>query len=382
MLLGYTKEKLEDKVAIKTASEIAHQPHMWEKTYEIVKNNQHIQALVDSFSNDVNATIIFAGAGSSEFVGNISKTIISQHVDCTVLSIPTTDIITNISDYINSKERTLMISFGRSGSSPESMGAVDVTNNYFDTVTHLAITCNKDGDLSNYAKNNENGYSIVLPDKTNDLGFAMTSSFTSMLLATILLFNKDLNSKDIFNLNDLTNLLINERALKIDEIVKGFDFDRIVYLGSGQNKEVGKEVNLKMLELTKGEVVGIYDSYLGFRHGPKSFLNKKTLLVTFMSNDEYINKYEVDLINEIINEKKHGELFIANPLGDIKLISSAIDYSNSVNESINNELLALYYIVVGQLLSFYKSIKHEVTTDNPFPEGNLNRVVHGVKMHY
>ena len=381
MILGYTKEKLASKSAIKTAEEIFHQPNMWEETFQIVKKSSEIQSLVNQYLIDKDATIVFAGAGSSEFVGNIAKAIVTQYAKCKVLSIPTTDIITNLGNYSKSEEKTLMISFGRSGSSPESIGAIDVANKFYDSVVHLAITCNKDGDLSNYAKSNKNGFSVVLPDKTNDLGFAMTSSFTSMLLAAILLFNKKISLDEIKGLNELTQSLLDNNYSDIEKIVKEFDFERIVYIGSGDIREVGKEANLKMLELTRGEVVGIYDSCLGFRHGPKSFLNKKTLVVVFMSNNENVNKYEVDLINEIVKENKHGQLLVADSSGGISLVKTNTEMMN-INKSINSDLVAMYYTVVGQLLSFYGSIDRNITTDNPFPEGNLNRVVHGVKMHY
>src|SRR5690625_6484918 len=54
-----------------------------------------------------------------------------------------------------------------------------------------------------------------------------------------------------------------------------------------------------MLELTDGQVVPTYESSLGFRHGPKSVLTDKSLVVLFMSQDEYTKKYDLDILREL-----------------------------------------------------------------------------------
>lgn len=51
--------------------------------------------------------------------------------------------------YLNYKEKpTLLISFTRSGDSPESVGTVELVKEYCDTLFELNISCNKDGALA------------------------------------------------------------------------------------------------------------------------------------------------------------------------------------------------------------------------------------------
>ena len=50
------------------------------------------------------------------------------------------------------------------------------------------------------------------------------------------------------------------------DIVDSYDFKRIVYLGSNTLKGTSQESALKMLELTAGRVVTMYDTPMGFRH--------------------------------------------------------------------------------------------------------------------
>ena len=57
---------------------------------------------------------------------------------------------------------------------------------------------------------------------------------------------------------------------------------RIVFLGSSSLNGLAQESALKVLELTAGKVATLYDSALGFRHGPKSFLNRDTMVFFFL----------------------------------------------------------------------------------------------------
>ena len=62
----------------------------------------------------------------------------------------------------------------------------------------MPITCAKEGKLAQALKDDENSYVFLEPEITNDKGFAMTNSFSSMLLATLLIFDtKTKNKKEI-----------------------------------------------------------------------------------------------------------------------------------------------------------------------------------------
>ena len=72
-----------------------------------------------------------------------------------------------------------MISYGRSGDSPESVGAIQSVEAVSNNVYHLFITCNKDGALSKRANaEGDRCLAINLTPETLDKSFAMTSSFT------------------------------------------------------------------------------------------------------------------------------------------------------------------------------------------------------------
>src|SRR6185295_9639977 len=102
--------------------------------------------------------------------------------------VPTTDLVSGPHLHLQRNVPTLLVSFARSGNSPESVAAVDLAEQALDDAAHLVITCNRDGALAKRTSGRRNAYALVLPEATNDRGFAMTSSFSSMLIVAAVTF--------------------------------------------------------------------------------------------------------------------------------------------------------------------------------------------------
>lgn len=175
--------------------------------------------------------------------------------------------------------------------------------------------------------------------------------------------------------------LVNERFDYFKKVVDEYDFDRIVYLGSNTLKGIAQESALKMLELTAGKVVTMYDTPLGFRHGPKSIVDDKTLTVIFLSDFEYTRKYEIDLLKEMSLQRKGNKiLVISNKKYDG--VNNLADFYYTFDSSyLDNVFVGLDYIVCAQLIALFKSLSLDITPDNPCPTGEVNRVVKGVTLY-
>lgn len=128
----------------------------------------------------------------------------------------------------------MLISFARSGDSPESLGSVSYADKICENIYHLFITCNKQGKLANYGKGKENICTLLLPDETLDKGFAMTSSYSCMYLSAYLALNLEdfsqMKSEVEKIIPSVTNLIKNDYSL-ITRIVKEFQFKRIIFWG-------------------------------------------------------------------------------------------------------------------------------------------------------
>ncbi|MDU5106906.1 SIS domain-containing protein, partial [Clostridium sp.] len=328
-IFNIDEKEMKKGSSIFTLNEIYQQPKTWLKTLKQIKENKEdIQNFINEVINCNDFDIIFTGAGTSEFVGNSLYSYLNKELNYRVKSYGTTDIISDPELYISKDKPTLLISFGRSGNSPESIGAVEAANSISNNLYNLFITCNKYGSLSKMADNLKNCYSINLAEETHDQSFAMTSSFTNMYLAAYLCFNLnklDEKSEIISSISLATQNFLDKGFEIANKIVNEYEFNRIVYLGSNVLKGISQESSLKILELTAGKTVAIFDTPLGFRHGPKSIIDDSTLIVVYVSADEFTYKYELDLIKEISSQRGKNKLVVITNNSNTDLESLA-DY--------------------------------------------------------
>lgn len=386
-LLGLEISKLEDCSGLNTAKEIIQQPDTWrESVKNLIKNKIEIKSFIDSFLSKKEFRIILTGAGTSAFAGEVCEPYLTSVLNKRVEAIATTDLVASPKSYFIKDIPTLLVSFARSGNSPESVHAVNLASQLVDDLYQIVITCNENGKLAKNTVNDEKSLLLLMPPQTNDLGFAMTSSFTTMVLNAMAVFNIDNIenfSSDVDKLSNSVNDFIENNIEKVTSLANE-DFERIVYLGSSTSKGIARESALKVLELTAGKVNASYDTPLGFRHGPKSVVDDETVSVIYISNDEYTRKYDLDLAKEMLAHKKNDKVVIVGDNIEEDILNKA-DYVfnvENINYTVENEvLLPLQQIIFGQMLSFLKSVNLGITPDNPCPTGEVNRVVQGVILH-
>ncbi|WP_270940850.1 SIS domain-containing protein [Romboutsia lituseburensis] len=386
-LLGIDLEKLNEINGLNTAKEILQQPKVWKDAVLKIKNNKNkIDDFINNFLSIEDSRIILTGAGTSAFAGETCEPYLTNLLNKRVEAIATTDLVASPESYLIKGIPTLLISFARSGNSPESVHAVKLANQLVDNLYQVIITCNEDGKLAQNTKEDEKSLLLLMPKETNDLGFAMTSSFTTMVLSAMALFNMsniEMFVEDVNKLSVSVNNFLVDNTHKVSELVNE-KFERIVYLGSSTSKAIARESALKILELTGGIVNANYDTPLGFRHGPKSVIDDTTITVIYISNYDYTRMYDLDLTREMLAHRKEDKVVVVGCNID-KSISDKADYIfelDNINYSVENEaLLPLQQIIFGQMLSFLKSINLNITPDNPCPTGEVNRVVQGVILH-
>ena len=381
-----TEEKMQQTMSTFTLTEIYQQPATWKKTCDQIRaHKDELKAFIDQVITREDFDVILTGAGTSEFVGNALFPALTGKLNYKVKSYGTTDIVATPEAYLSRTKPTLLISFGRSGNSPESVGAIDAAEAVCDNIWHLFVTCNKDGALSKRAATTGNCYAINLTDETHDQSFAMTSSFSNMYLATYLCFHLDCLDETIAKVEKIMaagQSFLDGKYGIAQQIVNEYDFNRIVYLGSNCLKGIAQESALKMLELTAGRVVTMYDTPLGFRHGPKSIIDDNTITVVYLSDDAYTRQYEVDLIKEMSGQRKGNKIVAVMSAAD-EAVSALVDYTVVYDLADKNEsaLLGLDDILFAQTLAVLKSLSMGITPDNPCPTGEVNRVVKGVTLY-
>jgi tagatose-6-phosphate ketose/aldose isomerase len=378
--LGRDESELRALGALATACEIEQQPAMLRKTHEtLVACEDALERFLRPLLDRAAIRTILTGAGTSAFIGECLAPYLAARLPCWVEAIPTTDLVSAPYLYFNAGTPTLLVSFGRSGNSPESVAALDLAEALVGEIHHLAITCNRDGALARKLGTASNGMAILLPEETHDQGFAMTSSFSCMTYAALAaLCGIDGMQKRVDRMAQAVETVIAEQAGAMRTLA-GRGYERVVYLGSHVFKGLAREAALKLLELTDGGMIAAYDSPMGFRHGPKTIVNDRTLVVIFLSNHVHTRRYDLDLLEEIRRDGQHGGvLAIAGHDEGMPGVEQILIPSMATAEDVD---LLLPFIAAPQIFAFEEAIGRGLSPDRPNLSGTVNRVVQGVRIH-
>lgn len=378
--LDYTEEKLKELGGYWTAKEIQQQPTSWARTFsKLVAQSSAIESFLQPILARDNLRIILTGAGTSAFIGSSLSPALSAQLGFRVEAIATTDLVSNPKEFFQKDTPTLLVSFARSGNSPESVAAVEYADQLVTNCYQLALTCNSDGALYKLCQG-QNKFAFLMPEETNDQSLAMTSSFSSMLLSALYIFGeKEGFDEKLKATISSTESLITNHLSRLKEIASK-QYERIIYLGSGAFRGLAQESALKLLELSDGKTISSYDSPLGFRHGPKAIVNEKTLVILFISNSAHTRKYDLDLLKELREEPDSADVIAISACEHPELTNLDSLFIESMADS-KDVFLLFPYIVFAQAFAFEHAICGGNTPDNPSSKGTINRVVQGVTIH-
>ena len=384
-MLNYTKEELLELGAEITTREIYQQPDVWKEAFEAyqAKREEIAAFLQDIADRHDYIKVILTGAGTSAYVGDTLVPYFREVYDerkWNFNSIATTDIVANPETYLKKDVATVLVSFARSGNSPESVATVDLAKALVDDLYQVTITCAADGKLALQAHGDERNLLLLQPAASNDAGFAMTSSFTSMMLTALLVFDPTEFAVKAERFGVVSSLArkILDNAEDVKELVD-LDFNRVIYLGAGPFFGLAHEAQLKILELTAGQVATMYESPVGFRHGPKSLINEDTVVLVFGTTTDYTRKYDLDLVREVAGDQIARRVVLLSDqafgLENVKEVALGCG-------GVLNDIYRVFpYIVYAQLFALLTSLKVENKPDTPSPTGTVNRVVQGVIIH-
>ena len=139
---------------------------------------------------------------------------------------------------------------------------------------------------------------------------------------------------------------------------------------------------MKVVELTGGRVLGLTESFLGLRHGPLSAVDRDTLVVGFLSADHRRRAFELDLLREICDKKLTEKCLVVTPsAGENGLDSFANRISLDLTEEMPDLYLPPLFVLVGQLLGLFASLREGLRPDEPSPHGAISRVVSHVTIY-
>lgn len=374
--------------AIITTREIQQQPELWHEAWDNYQNSKtEISKFLDGIASQTKEAVrvVFVGAGSSAYVGDTLVPYLQANGNRHQFrfeAIDTTKIVSTPHDYLEADTPTLLVSFARSGNSPESVATVDLAEKLVKHLWQLTITCAPEGKLAKHAEDDANNLVLLQPARSNDKGFAMTGSFSCMMLTSLFVFGaKHTDHQKAIYVDQITKMgsEVIDREAEVKKVVDT-DFERIIYLGSGGLTGLTREAQLKVLELTAGQKATMFDSSMGFRHGPKSFVNDKALVFDFISNDAYTRQYDVDILNEVQGDHIAPVVFGIGVPSKQNFDGQGFTFTNG-NDQLPDGYMAFPDIMFAQTLALMTSVKVGNTPDTPSATGTVNRVAKGVTIH-
>lgn len=340
-----------------TYSEIAQQFELWPDTV--------CRAATWAQLNAVPQRPLITGAGSSAYAAAAIS-----HAIAGSFWAPTTDLLLDPSSL--PPECDALISLGRSGDSPESIGVVRLIQRTYPQLRQISITCNEHGTLANAPRVER----LLLCPRTNDRALAMTSSFSNMVLAGMALGHADALIKTVQRLEREADSLLHLASTTAQRAASQ-PAPRVVVLSSGTMYPLAREAALKITELTAGATVALAETFLGLRHGPMSFLREDTTVLCFFSSDEGTRRYELDLLAEL----KHKGLGRFLNIAAAGWLPASETFIPALAPELSDSLRTPFEAVFAQLFAFYLSVEQGIDPDEPSPGGVINRIVQGVTIY-
>jgi tagatose-6-phosphate ketose/aldose isomerase len=366
-----------------TLREIGQQPVTWLETgARVAEGAAAFGRLVAS--DAAPGAVVLTGSGSSLYAGECLSPALQRALGIPVHAVSAGEVLTDPAGSLAGRVPTLMVSFARSGNSPESCGAVDAVRESMPGCRHLVITCSGQGRLATSYRDDPQVTTLVLDERTNDRSLVMTSSFTNMVLAGRLLAL----APDVAGYRSRIEVLARQAV----ELLVGHtdalagvarsEYRTAVYLGSGNRYGAAREAALKMLEMTGGQVKTFPETYLGLRHGPMCAIDDGALVVCFLSSDGVTRAYEVDLVRELNRKRLGARKVIVGPGVPADIVSDAdvvIDPPGLA--SVDDADAPVLDVLVGQLLAFFRCLHIGLRPDAPSDEGVISRVVGDFAIH-
>lgn len=379
-LFGKTEAEQTQGGYFHTLKEICQQPWTWLATCErMIALREPLFAYLQGVKS-----LVFTGSGSSEYAGDCVRFPLQNEMGLNVESVSGGHLLIHGAKALPKGTPGLLVSLARSGNSPESTGAVKILLESEPAYRHLIVTCNEAGSLARTWREHPQVLVAALPPETNDESLVMTSSFTNLTLAARFLGMLGRPEEYRRLCSALSQSCRDLLATHFDVLsrIATSEFQRAVFLGSGTRFSAAREASLKMLEMTSGRVMTLSESFLGLRHGPMSFVHEDTLVVCQLSSDAKTRAYELDLLAELDRKKLGlGKVIIGDDVPESVVRSGdEVIHCRELGE-VGDDDGATLFVVVAQLLAFFRCLEEGLRPDSPSEDGVISRVVESFPLH-
>ena len=342
-----------------TLSEILSQPACWAKSLRDLEESRTLEAVARQFART--QEWLFVGCGSSYYVAQSAAATLTELTGVRARATAASELLLFPELALTANQEVVPALISRSGRTSEVLRAAEFVRGR--GMATLGISCAPGQTLEKMVAR-----AIVLP-AADEQSTVMTRSFTSMLLALQALAATIAAKWDFLAgqraLPQLGDELLHTLPQRVREFVRAHSFEDYVCLGQGPLYGVACESALKLTEMSVSYGQSFHT--LEFRHGPKSIVNPKTLILFLMS--ERAHMAELDVLEEV--KRLGGTTLVVTNRAHERVRAAAdllVELAAAGPESARLPL----YVLVGQLMGLYTGIEKGLDPDRP---RNLSRVV-------
>jgi len=330
-----------------TYQEILRQPDTWRETLRYLQEKESYCA---QFLNEKHDNVIFTGCGSSYNLSLSASHLWQAGKQVPARGVPSSETFLFPQGVFLPQNHYLIFGISRSGETTETVKALQHFQDKFKGKT-IGVSCEENSSLLKTAD-----YQVALPFAREE-SVVMTQSFSSMLLS--FLFLSCSPSKSTSNLSSLPEILekhlpAGEKAIK--DLASDLSFDKFIFLGDGPYHGIAWEGSLKLKEMSVTSTETFH--FLEFRHGPKSVVDEKTLIIALTSQKAF--SWEKEVILEMIDL---GATILH--LGKSPLHSPRTTEITFPEETLDDFSLPVLYLPFLQLLGYYRAKNKGLNPDSP-----------------
>lgn len=361
-----------------TLDEIWQQPELWRNTARRMNAGRERWEAVTNGA----AALVLTGSGSSYYAGKCVETAIQERTGKPVLAIEAGELLLLGAGVLPTARPLVVVSLSRSGDSPESSALIERMLEDEPAVRHLVITCNPEGRMASLWPGEPRVSVMVLDERCCDRSLVMTSSFTSLVVASLALgYREPEYLAAVESVAGGVAGLLNGPMDAVEEFPVEH-VERMVAVGSGALQGAALETALKMLEMTDGRVLTRAESSLGLRHGPMCALRERSLLFMPLPSQETRRAYVLDLLEEIDRKGLGGwKVLVGAGPGGVSANKRELVVEMPELAGLGDEWVAVASVVVGQLLAFRRCRAEGLRPDGPSVENSITRVVGKFRLH-
>lgn len=328
-----------------TTREILNQPRAWASTLQTL--DAQLDDLRRFREGTSQAPIVFTGCGSPHYMALSLATVFRQMTQAPAVAIPASNIWLFTDSHLRGDER-LMVCVSRSGETSEVIQAARTFQQRTGGQV-IAITCNEDTSLAKVAS-----HTVILTE-AQEISLAQTQSFTSMLIAVLVLIQQGI-SDGLRKLPDMCQTLLDMHQDLGRQLGRDESLERFFFLGGGALYGMANEAMLKLKEMSLTYSEAFHT--LEFRHGPMAMVNAQSLVVGLVSAAAH--RQEAGVLQDM---RRMGARVLA--LTPVALPTDAYTHQILLPDALSDAERLPLYLPILQLMAEAKAVSKGLDPDTP-----------------